>query len=76
MKRDRSETSRFILITDIIIMNGITLTLSQGQITMMLELLKPYTELSASIAAQSRIQLSGAAETPHAKKIEDTKETK
>lgn len=57
-------------------MNGITLTLSQGQISLMLELLKPYTELSASIAAQSRKQISGAAEIPHAKKIEEVQETK
>lgn len=57
-------------------MNGITLTLSQGQISLMLELLKPYTELSASIAAQSRKQISGAVEIPHAEKIEETKETK
>ena len=57
-------------------MNEITLTLSQEQISLILGLLNPYTELAASISSQSRKQYAaGAAEIPHAKKIEDTKET-
>lgn len=58
---------------DFIIMN---VELSQNQITVILELLKPYTELSVSLTNQCRAQLSGAVEIPHAKKAEETKETK
>lgn len=57
-------------------MNELTITLSQGQIALMLELLKPYAELSVSLTNQYRQQTAGAAEIPHAKKIEETKETK
>ena len=56
-------------------MNEITVTISQGQIALMLELLKPYTELSVTLTNQYRKQASGAVEIPHAKKIEETKET-
>lgn len=57
-------------------MNELTITLSQGQIALMLELLKPYAELSVSLTNQYRQQTAGAVEIPHAKKIEETKETK
>ena len=41
----------------------------------MLKVLQPYAELSVSLSSQYKRQLTGAAEIPHAKKIEDTKET-
>lgn len=57
-------------------MNEMTIKLSQSQIVTILELLKPYAELSVSLTNQYRQQAAGAAEIPHAKKIEETKETK
>ena len=57
-------------------MNEMTIRLSQSQIVTILELLKPYAELSVSLTNQYRQQTAGAAEIPHAKKIEETKETK
>lgn len=52
-----------------------TIELSQNQIAVILELLKPYTELSVSLTNQFRANMAGAAEIPHAKKI-DEQETK
>lgn len=49
--------------------------LTQGQIALILELLKPYAELSVSLTNQFRANMAGAAEIPHAKKI-DEQETK
>ena len=40
----------------------------------MLKVLQPYAELSVSLTAQYKRQLTGAAEIPHAKKI-DKQET-
>jgi hypothetical protein len=57
-------------------MNDMQITLSQSQIALMLELLKPYAELSVSLSRQYKNQLTGAAEIPHAKKIEEEQETK
>lgn len=51
-------------------MNDMQINLSQSQIALMLELLKPYAELSVSLTTQFRQQSAGAAEIPHAKKIE------
>lgn len=53
-----------------------TIELSQNQIAVILELLKPYAELSVSLTNQLRSQMTGAANIPHAKKIEEEKETK
>lgn len=53
-----------------------TIELSQNQIALILELLKPYAELSVSLTNQFKAQALGAAsEIPHAKKIEE-QETK
>lgn len=52
-----------------------TIELSQNQIAVILELLKPYAELSVSLTNQFRANMAGAAEIPHAKKI-DEQETK
>lgn len=57
-------------------MNDMQITLSQSQIALMLELLKPYAELSVSLSRQYKNQLTGAVEIPHAKKIEEEQETK
>lgn len=48
-----------------------TIELSQNQIAVILELLKPYTELSVSLTNQFRANMAGAAEIPHAKKIDE-----
>ena len=56
-------------------MNDLNITLTQSQIALMLELLKPYAELSVSLTAQYRQQTAGAAEIPHAKKLENVQET-
>ena len=45
--------------------------LSQDQIVTLLELLKPYAELSVSLTNQYKAQASGAAGLPHAKKIDE-----
>ena len=55
-------------------MNEISVTLSQDQLTLMLKVLQPYAELSVSLTAQYKRQLTGAAEIPHATKI-DKQET-
>lgn len=57
-------------------MNDMQINLSQSQIALMLELLKPYAELSVSLSRQYKNQLTGAAEIPHARKIEEEQETK
>ena len=56
------------------IMENITVTLSPEQLALMLKVLQPYAELSVSLTAQYKRQLTGAAEIPHAKKI-DKQET-
>lgn len=53
-----------------------TIELSQNQIAVILELLKPYTELSVSLTNQFRANMAGAANIPHAMKLEEEKETK
>lgn len=52
-----------------------TIELSQNQIAIILELLRPYNETSVMLTNQLKTQMAGAAEIPHAKKI-DEQETK
>jgi hypothetical protein len=52
-------------------MNELRITMTQNQIALMLEILQPYAELSLSLTNQYKVQMAGAAEIPHAKKLEE-----
>ncbi len=51
-------------------MDGITVKLTAAQVATLLELLKPYTELSISLTNQYKAQTIAAAMPVRAKKVE------
>lgn len=61
--------------SDILIMNGINITLNATQTALLLDLLKPYVELSASISKQYQNQMISSIPVK-AKKIDEKPEEK
>lgn len=50
-------------------MNEINIQMTPAQIALMLEMLKPYTELSVNLSNQYKVQLINASKPVRAKKV-------